>query len=198
MRRPPCFAALASFLIAGSSIVLAGPNLITNPSFETGDLTGWITGGNFEDTEVTTAPFYDYTSAEDGNYFLALGPVGSDGTLSQNFSTNLGDSYTFSFWINAVGDDPSDFSAYWDGTQVYSMTDPDTGGTWTQYSFTETGSGSDGITFDFRDDPAYIGLDNISVTDNGAAATPEPGSLLMLGTGLLATGIKMRRRRALH
>ncbi len=32
-------------------------NLVANGSFETGDFTGWTTGGNFEDTFVETGAF---------------------------------------------------------------------------------------------------------------------------------------------
>jgi len=92
--------------------------LINNGSFESGggSFTGWTTGGNFEDTQVSTGPFYDYTGAEDGNFYATLGPVGSDGTLSQTFADHAGAQYTVSFWFASVGDNPSDFSASWDNT----------------------------------------------------------------------------------
>jgi hypothetical protein len=94
-----------------------------------------------------------------------------------------------------VGDNPSDFSAYWDGTQIYSVTNPDTGANWSQLSFTETGTGHDTIQFNFRDDPAYIGLDNVSVTaQSGQGTVPEPSSFLLMGSGALALAGVIRRK----
>jgi hypothetical protein len=184
-------------LVALVTLLLVVPtsfaaNLVTNGSFETSDFTGWTEGGNFEFTQVVTGPFYVYTGAEDGDWYATMGPVGGDGTLSQTLATNPGTQYTFSFWLNAVGDDPSDFSASWDGTTLYSQADPNTGGNWTQFSFSVTGTGSDTIMFAFDDDPAYIALDNVSVSSG--STTPEPGSLLLFGSGVVGLAGMLRRK----
>jgi hypothetical protein len=168
-------------------------NLLANGSFETGDFSGWTTGGNFEFSSVVTGAYYDYSGAQDGLYYSAFGPVSEPGTISQEFDTTAGASYTFSFWLNGVGDDPSHFTAYWNDTPVLDMSDPSTGGVWTMYSFTETGTGHDTVTFAFQDDPGYIALDNVSVTQN-QGSTPEPSSILLLGTGVLALGGTIRRK----
>src|ERR1019366_3979733 len=130
-------------------------NLVTNCGFETGDLTAWSAGGNSGFTFVATG------SANSGNYYLAMGPVGSDGTLSQTISTSAGANYTFAFYLASVGDDPSNFSAYWNGTQLLSLSDPNSGAAYTLYTYSVTGTGTDTIQFNFRVDPAYLALDDI-------------------------------------
>jgi len=185
--------ALAFFVYVSAPATFA-QNLINNGSFETGDFTGWTTGGNFEDTGVTSGAFYDYTGAQDGTYYAYLGPVSSDGTLSQTLADVAGAQYTVSFWFASVGDNPSDFSVSWDGTQLLSLTNPNTGSAWSQYTYNVTGTGSDTLTFAFRDDPAYMALDNISVTENTGQSVPEPSSLLLLGTGVLGLGGMVRRK----
>jgi len=182
-------AALA-FCISVAAPMTYAQNLLTNGSFETGDFTGWTTGGNFEFTQVVSGAFDEYTGAQDGTFYTTMGPVGSDGTLSQTLTTVAGAQYSISFWFASVGDNPSDFSVLWDGTPLLSLTNPNTGANWTQYTFDATGTGSDTLTFSFRDDPAYMALDNVSVQET----VPEPTSLLLVGTGILGLAGTVRRK----
>jgi len=183
---------IVALAVCVASAPAAFAQLINNGSFEAGggSFTGWTTGGNFEDTQVVSGAFYDYTGAEDGNFYATLGPVGSDGTLSQTFADHAGAQYTVSFWFASVGDNPSDFSASWDNTPLLSLTNPNTGSAWTQYTYQVTGTGNDTLTFAFRDDPGWMALDNVAVTQNA----PEPSSLLLLGTGVLGLGGIVRRK----
>lgn len=195
--RPKTLLVLVALVVA---LLVSAPqtfaqNLVQNGSFETGDFTDWSTNGNFEFTQVVSGPFYVYNGAQDGNFYVTAGPVGSLGGISQSFADQAGAQYTFSFYLNAVGDSPSEFVAYWDGTPILDLTDPNTGGVWTLESFTETGTGNDSIGFGFRDDPEYIALDNVSVSQNGGTSTtPEPSSFLLLGSGALALAGVIRRK----
>jgi hypothetical protein len=174
-------AAIAASIFASGS--LANANLLTNGSFETGDFSGWTGGGNFEDTEVVTATFYAYLGAQDGSFYAVLGPVGSDATLSQTFSDIAGHTLQVSGYYSGVGDDPSDLSALFNGAPFLSLSDPNTGGVYTQFSFDVTATGSDTFSLSFRDDPAFIAIDNFVITD--ISSIPEPASLGLLVLALL-------------
>ena len=192
MRLKTLLVIVALAVCVASAPATFAQNLILNGSFEAGGGTfnNWTEGGNFEDTQVSSGAFYDYTGAEDGNFYATLGPVGSDGTLSQTFADHAGAEYTISFWFASVGDNPSDFSVKWDDTTLLSLSNPATGSNWTEYTYQATGTGNDTLTFAFRDDPAWMALDNVSVTQQA----PEPGSLLLLGTGVLGLGGMVRRK----
>jgi hypothetical protein len=169
-------------------------NLINNGGFETGDFNGWTTGGFFVDTMVVSGPFYAYSGAAEGTFYAVLGPDNVDATLSQTFADTRGGSYVFSFYFAAADDPLSEILAAWDGTILYDVVNPTTGGTWDLLSFNVTGTGSDTIQFTFRDDPGYMALDGVSVVPAGNSSTPEPGSFVLLATGIAALGGTLRRK----
>jgi hypothetical protein len=184
-------------MILGSAGI-AQANLLTNGSFETGDFTGWTVSNNFEDTEVVSGPFYVYPAAEDGNYYAVLGPVGSDGTLSQSGSDTPGQALSLTYWLAGFGDNPSDFDATWDGSVIpgSAVTNFNSGDTYTEFSFDVTSTGSDTLAFNFRDDPDYMALDNVSLVSS--TPVPEPSSLPMLlaGLGLIGGAFYFGRKKA--
>jgi hypothetical protein len=200
--RPKTLLVLVALVVA---LLVSAPqtfaqNLVQNGSFETGDFTDWTQTGNFEFMNVVSGSFSSFTGAQDGTWYVAGGPLGDLGGIAQTFTDTPGAQYAFSFYLNAVGDDPSEFVALWNGTTLLDLSDPNTGGVWTLESFTETGTGSDTIEFRFRDDPAYIALDNVSVMQAGGTTTtgttPEPSSLILMGSGVLALGGAIRRKLA--
>ena len=174
-------------------------NLLINGSFETGDFTGFTTT-NFGAAFIEPSGTEGYTS-EQGTYFFLMGNIGSDGTISQTFSDVAGTTYNLSYYYASNGSGPADFSAAIDGIVFPGSVligAPNSNYVYNLYSFNFVGTGTDTVSFNGRNDPSYDALDNISVSTVGIArapaVTPEPSSLILLGTGLFSAAGAARRK----
>ena len=104
-----------------------------------------------------------------GSWHLVLGSATSDATITQTLATVPGQSYTFNFWFWSSGGDPTrDFHALWNGTEVYAEINSDAHD-YEKHTFTVTATGtSTTIEFLSRNDPAWDGLDDVSVVPIGS------------------------------
>jgi len=208
------FVTVAVLLATGAS---AGPNLLTNGSFEdttnfvnqsndTMDLPvgstlmpGWtVAGSHYLSWIGPTSPWG--LTASNGSYFLDLtgyiaGPPFSG--LTQTISTNLGSAYQLSFDLgsSSLWGLPSAIQAS-AGSASKLFTSTLTGSNnWEAETLNFTATGSTTVisligAVGYND----IGLDNVSVQlGNGPPPSmPEPASLVLLGFG--AAGIVLARR----
>ena len=101
---------LGAALSAWGASPASAASYLQNGSFETGDFSGWTTGGNFTFSQVVTGSFYVYPGAQAGNHYATFGPVETPGTISQTFIDTPGEHLRISGWLFAAGDNPSRFT----------------------------------------------------------------------------------------
>jgi hypothetical protein len=180
-------------LLVAPGIVGATP-LIANGGFETGDFTNWVLGG------ITTAETVvsGVGQVHSGTFAASSGAVRGIGSISQVIDTTPGTVYDISFWLADVAAPeggpvtPSLFEL-WAGTQrIYQSIDFPVAFPYAPftYSFLATATQTN-VKFVFRHDPWAWRLDDVNV--QAAPGVPEPLSLGLFGTGLLALGLLRRR-----
>jgi hypothetical protein len=168
-------------------------NLVANCGFETGTFADWTVSAN--ETGVFGSGGPGGYSANSGSYYAYLGNVGSLGTVSQTLATTSGDEYELDYYFASNGTTPNQFEVEVNGTVLFNMVDiPSTSG-YLLYTFDFTASGATTLTFLERDDPNFLALDDVSVTNTSVTATPEPTSIVLMLTLLVITGMMFRRNR---
>ena len=170
-------------LLAPTNVARA--NLITNPGFETGDFSGWIQFGNVGFTGV------DGGLPHSGSFSAFLGPVGSLGFLSQTLATTPGQGYDLRYFLQSDGGTPNQFQVSWNGSVISNQSNLAAFG-YTEFDFLNllATSPTTPLVFGFRNDPGFLHLDDVAVN-----ATPEPTTLLLLGTTMTGLGLARWRRR---
>jgi hypothetical protein len=154
------FPLLAGICILANATSAIAQELVTNGSFETGSFSGWATSGNLAGTSVISNPLYVHS----GTYGAQLGAANTLGFISQNLVTTSTKKYVLSLWLNSPdGASPNEFKVSWNGTVIFDQANIGNIG-WTNLVFTNTATGtSTPLQIGFRDDPSYLGLDDVSV-----------------------------------
>jgi VCBS repeat-containing protein len=151
----------------------AGPTVLVNGGFETGNFTGWTAGAHASVEQ-------DEIGGELGHYSARLSGSSLE-NLSQTVSTSPGQHYTVSFVLLPDAEASSDFfSATWNGTTLFAQSDLFSGG-FTRYSFDvvgdPTGLASE-LQFSYGSDGAGFLLDGVSVTpDTGPPTESSDGTI---------------------
>jgi hypothetical protein len=141
------------------------------------------------------------------NSYASTGCVGSDcitgptedrAYLYQDLSTVAGNTYTLTFAYDPGDGAPNELESLFGGIIVSDLVNIGIDGdaTYTVSGLVATSSVTE-LEFLGRQDPGFDQLTNISVATTGISAqdlTPEPESIVLLGTGVLGIGGVARKR----
>lgn len=208
---------LAACLMLFASSAQAVP--IVNPSLELGTfvndgngtmvlpvgstaITGWTVV--FDQLAWIISPNPWGLAAQEGSRFLDLTayPAGAPfGGIAQTFATVSGEEYDLSFSLGTYtarwgGPPVSILATAGDLSETCTVSTPSTASTWTLCAMTFTATAPT-TTLTLRGTAGfqYIGLDNVAVTGRDLTAVPEPATVVLLGSGLLAAVTRARKRR---
>jgi hypothetical protein len=184
---------LCCFLLAlATTAAVADTQLLSNPGFETGSLSPWFNARDF--CSNVCSPWAVTNTNPHSGTFSAVDTGNIE--LRQDFTATPGSQITnISFWINSQNGFNAFDLFYTDGSDQEFVVFP-TANVWTFENVTadvDTSKTLSGFSI-FGTDPSFVTyVDDASITASGTT-TPEPATLTMLGSGLLAAFGAARRR----
>jgi len=169
---------------------------VVNGGFETGDLTGWTTGGGGN-------AGVDISFPKDGSYNAFISSDFATGTVPTTLSQIIhgltpGSEYEVDFFVASLDEDPaSTLDASMAGASAPQTTaDTIPAGSYLPVSFDIFPTLADEtLQFTAADDAGNFYLDDVSITPVNSTAIPEPTPLLILASAV-ATLATLRRKQA--
>jgi hypothetical protein len=167
----------------------AAPNLVANGGFETGDLTGWVQTGDPTLAGATCASGFGAGGSSCAAFFSTFGDT--SGILQTLTGLTVGQTYDVSFAFESSSAATTGINASFGGQTLLDLTAaPAATPGYTDYSFDVVATSStETLSFGLKDDFDFVELDDVNVS-----AVPEPGSLALICTGLVAIAFVSRRR----
>lgn len=184
-----------STLVALASAPAIAQNIVSNPGFE-------ADGGSFAGyTVAADAPGLVTiglgNNAHTGNAAAFLSSYTGTSQISQTLTTAAGQGYNVSFYAYNPGfaaDGPNSLSVLFGGQQIFGQAVNNTD--YELFSAFATASSNSSLFQIVVSNPAtFTQIDDISVSASGTGTIPEPGSMALLGTGLVGLVPFARRRR---